>query len=607
MKKILFSLLVITFVSILIVGGTKALFTDSEISVNNTFLTGTIDIDIDDENPWTGGIEVGDIKPGEGRNFEWTVNNVGTYPANAWLTFDNLVNLTGLQSEPECVVEDGTWDDVNEVCENMSNEENGIDEVFDYTLRVEVYGLNAGGKVWSQKIYTENYTLADIKDRDIILGMIPVGGYMKVFQEFSFQHGAGNEYQGDIAVFDVKIAAEQLRGTLVLENKDTSTWEIKHDNVQAILNYTTKAPEFSYSLIGSGLLANEIYGLIYHSEGGASNRLIGEGTTDSSGDLMMDGSNDLGINIPADDDGFYPDGGKVWLLPEGRYNSQGIVNWGGMGNYLWETALIIYERTDFGPVVIPNIPTGLPVAPEASGGGGSVILPPVMKTAYFNTLGSDIANQYGYNHDYGTAAANNVHVAYPSAMTGSFAGTMQASGLKPYATYQVKFAGTPTCVDSINGDDTLNDYIGSIGRWWNNDSNSNANDTQKASNPGDCYTGYLVIDYITADSNGDIIISDITVMSDTSYHVLFCGGGTCNSNSNDFATYGIMDSGVQFCQASGVNGQPEPSRGGCSGLVLSSGIYNLTMSLTEECFHQPTSGTNNWAEVLTGNIEFEIL
>ena len=65
MKNISRSLVVIVGVAALAIGGTIAYFSDTETSTGNTFSTGTIDISVDDQNPWTKKFELKDMKPSE--------------------------------------------------------------------------------------------------------------------------------------------------------------------------------------------------------------------------------------------------------------------------------------------------------------------------------------------------------------------------------------------------------------------------------------------------------------------------------------------------------------------------------------------------------------
>jgi signal peptidase I len=235
------------------------------------------------------------------------------------------------------------------------------------------------------------------------------------------------------------------------------------------------------------------------------------------------------------------------------------------------------------------------------------------QTVFLDQLGEDIEDQYGYPHDYANAV---VSFTYTSPANPRLGGTINATGLKPYASYQVKFQGIPTCIDSVNGNDLANEYIGYKGRWTcpgcSGDANArNRNDAQyeenKAKSDTDptkvCIVGYLVWDFFTADLDGKATAYVETV---NSYHVLRCGGGSCNSINDDFLDF--LDSAypsIKFCPTDKVNGEIEAvhssGRSSCNDLSLDAGIYHLQMSLTEESFHQ-----GSWATVLVGEIDFEI-
>ena len=62
-KKIILSLSVIGVVAAIAIGGTVAYFSDTETSTGNTFTAGTIDISVNDENPWNESFAFADMKP----------------------------------------------------------------------------------------------------------------------------------------------------------------------------------------------------------------------------------------------------------------------------------------------------------------------------------------------------------------------------------------------------------------------------------------------------------------------------------------------------------------------------------------------------------------
>lgn len=217
-------------------------------------------------------------------------------------------------------------------------------------------------------------------------------------------------------------------------------------------------------------------------------------------------------------------------------------------------------------------------------------------------------DQYGYNFDYLEADVQFTYNLYDTTLRG----TIDASGLKPYCTYQVKLIGIPDChPDFLSGDNDANEYIGYKGRWTCVScdclsSSCNRNDAQyEARSPyrgdgSECIAGYLVFDYFTADENGD---AHKLIEAKTSYHVLYAGGGICDSiNNNDLYYPDANYPSLAFCPPDKVNGQPESGRGGCNGLDLDPGYYNCQIALTEESFHR-----GNWATVLDGMIEFNII
>ena len=64
MKRILLGIMTIALVSGVSFGATRAFFTDTETNTGNTFAAGTIDIAVDNNNPWVRtGYQLTDMKP----------------------------------------------------------------------------------------------------------------------------------------------------------------------------------------------------------------------------------------------------------------------------------------------------------------------------------------------------------------------------------------------------------------------------------------------------------------------------------------------------------------------------------------------------------------
>lgn len=342
----------ITAVAALAIGGTVAYFSDTETSTGNTFTAGTIDIAIDGTNPWTKSYTVGDLKPGETGYINFDISNVGANPVNVLKTLTSIAGTGGAEtyvcnrvvpnanysasSEPECVEENGTAKD-------------DVASQIIYDLSVEVYN-SAGAKIWWQSIYTDadDMKLTDVYGPDggnyVALGMIPVGGHMKVTQSYHFSEDAGNEYQGDKLSFDITIKGDQLTqengyAQAVLENKTgPSAWDVIQDDIKGTLSYKTNGSGFEYSFTGKAPLNDHGYVLAVGYDANTDvDKQIGTGTTDSSGSITISGNVNTGDLTNA----------KAWLVPTENWVG-GTINWNGWpasaSNFLWETGLINYDQ-----------------------------------------------------------------------------------------------------------------------------------------------------------------------------------------------------------------------------------------------------------------------
>jgi len=353
-KKILISLSVIGLVAAIVVGGTIAYFSDTETSVGNTFSTGVIDIKINDQNPWTGSWDIKDMKPCETGYIVFNIQNPGLNPVNIWKTIKNITTSDGFITEPECVFGGGVWDSNAQLCDtNSYTEKSNLQGWMNYDLSVNV-PIADNPDNWHQTIYKDedNVKIAAIWGQPIFLGMVPAGGSMKVTQSYHLVPETQNWAQSDTMTFDIEIYAEQLTGSLVLENKTGDPdWQIVDDTLSGTLTYNMTSPTFDYSFSGRAPLKNTNYCLIYYADPWAGDGAkIGCGKTgDTDRNISFSGSVDLGMDLPdwgtcADEN--HPEGAKIWLVPENDYTvGTGMTAW-NPANYLFETGLITYYDTD---------------------------------------------------------------------------------------------------------------------------------------------------------------------------------------------------------------------------------------------------------------------
>jgi len=355
MKKILLSLSTIAAVAALAVVGTTAYFTDEEKSTGNTFTAGTIDIAVNDQNPWNQNAHYvfEDMKPSQVEYSNFTIKNVGTNPANVWKKIDatteeNYVN------EPECVAYGGTWTggtkqngvlDTDCTSYDPLKVKNDLDSVIQYDLSVKV--KDTGNKVvWDQTLYNMDKTISQIKGTDTYLGMIPAGWSMDVTESYHMDSNAGNEYQSDKMTFSITLTGKQLTGTAVLEDKDPSNWRVKSELApQVTMTYGVKDSTLKIASITGQTVVAGNHSLITYPE--SFSTPSGTGYPGSGIVLATVITNEAG-NITsfiqtAPNPGTFKNM-KVWLVPSSDLTGATFNVW-NPGNYMFDTGLIDYYKS----------------------------------------------------------------------------------------------------------------------------------------------------------------------------------------------------------------------------------------------------------------------
>jgi predicted ribosomally synthesized peptide with SipW-like signal peptide len=222
MKRILLSLLIIAGIGGAMVAGTRAFFSDTETSPNNTLAAGTIDISVDGHNPWNETLltaNMDDLKPGMSKTVTFRVGNEGVNALVLWKRVKITNRGQGTQTEPETAAET-----------SLGGPKMDLDSKMHYDLTVGT--VNTIPTAW-------NVMMSDIDQLWIPLGKVEAGAHLSVTQVYKLDDLTGNEYQGDVLTFDIDLYAEQIgapgpshttRG-VVLENKDAtfspimdSTW-----------------------------------------------------------------------------------------------------------------------------------------------------------------------------------------------------------------------------------------------------------------------------------------------------------------------------------------------------------------------------------------------
>jgi len=234
---------------------------------------------------------------------------------------------------------------------------------------------------------------------------------------------------------------------------------------------------------------------------------------------------------------------------------------------------------------------------------------------------------YRNNYNYSQACVEVAYVQVGEKMEG----TLTASNLKPNFAYQLKLVGT--------SDDSDNERIGLVGRWWqevwdglswSNGQNLNNKGDGSSPNPNDLvyferryienpssptgyhyrYTGYLVLDYFVTDSNG---ATTLHFETGSCYHVLWKTSQRSNATNDGpvkIVTFDPDPSEPAYdvdYPSSTVSIFGEWERLPMGGVHLQLGEYNCQMILTEESFHgSGGSLAGNWAGAMSADIELTI-
>lgn len=347
MKKILLSVMTIALVAAVGFGATRAYFTDTESSVGNTFTAGTIDIAVDNQNPWsrTTPYQLVDMKPSQVDYTNFTITNVGTNPANVWKKVAGVVTSDDVQSEPECVEGGGTWSGT--ACTGSYVAKDDIDTAIEYDLSVKVYNA-AGTEIFYQTLYNKDKTISQITGNGTFLGMIPEGGKMDVTESYHMQSATTNWAQGDKMTFDIVLTAEQLKGVAILENKSNDgLWQVLGgDSYTGTFTYGVKDSMLTYTFTGVAPLASTPYSLIVYHESWSTPAgsgwprpvtVLGTATSDGSGNVSIASTSvELNGNLL---------NAKVWLVKSSDLTGSTMSGWNHSA-YLFDTGLIDYYDSD---------------------------------------------------------------------------------------------------------------------------------------------------------------------------------------------------------------------------------------------------------------------
>jgi len=204
-KVLLISILLITLTALLTGVGTMAYFSSTQTSGPNLLSTGSITINVNGQDPWSGTFNatLADMKPGLKLWGNVTVQNTGQNQADLWLDIINVVTDNGSITPAE----------------SLEPDEKDIDGV----IRYDLYSNTGSGL---QPMITDNdgFTISPgshnlagqttaMKNQWIYLGNIPSSATWQINQSFMMDRNVTNWAQTDNMTFNVVFYAQQSQGT----------------------------------------------------------------------------------------------------------------------------------------------------------------------------------------------------------------------------------------------------------------------------------------------------------------------------------------------------------------------------------------------------------
>jgi spore coat-associated protein N len=214
MKKILMSLVVIALAVGAVAGGTFAYFSDTAVSTNNQFTSGTLNLKLaDNDEGWSDGVTAtwsspSNWAPGEEVDVTIHLLNSGSIPVEAiYAWFNNLNDPNGLSNVIEVTwLSDSTWLAENSIGP-FRDRYDGLQGNNDGKLSLAELVNGVGSANTPAPNQARFY--GDLEETYVTPVLAANGGTFDIKMKYKFMETAGNEYQGTWATFDLTLQAAQ--------------------------------------------------------------------------------------------------------------------------------------------------------------------------------------------------------------------------------------------------------------------------------------------------------------------------------------------------------------------------------------------------------------
>jgi len=222
-KKLIISLSVIGAVAAIAIGGTVALFNDTETSSGNIFTAGTLNLKVGDNDPAGWNFQISDIKPGDSGSQEVILQNTGSLDGYLHITFANLINDE--MGCPESEQNEGG----DTTCDNPGPNEGELAQNLDTLIYLDVnnndiFNLGIDTLIYQGKV-------KGILQGDLFNYPLSSGASKDFRIEWQLASSIGNIVQSDKTGYDINFELTQNKKEIVGDwHFDENSGNIAYDS-----------------------------------------------------------------------------------------------------------------------------------------------------------------------------------------------------------------------------------------------------------------------------------------------------------------------------------------------------------------------------------------
>ena len=188
---LLSSMILVMLASMLVGAGTVAYFNDTETVSGNTFSAGTLDLEVNDENPWTSTlISVSNMKPGDTGEVTIELENLGSLDGYVCMWIKDVTNSPGDTPEPEDTPDNGELGANIKITIWQDDGDNVLED--------------------GEEVYVNGETLDNLDGEKVVTNKpLSAGGTVYIGFSWEIPSDVGNEIMDDSVTFTIEFALTQ--------------------------------------------------------------------------------------------------------------------------------------------------------------------------------------------------------------------------------------------------------------------------------------------------------------------------------------------------------------------------------------------------------------